>query len=160
MTLHAPARRRIVILGAAGRDFHNFNVAYRDDPDVEVVAFTATQIPDIDDRRYPSALSGPHHPDGIPIVSEDELEEICTECAVHEVVFAYSDVSHEHVMHLASRVVSVGADFWLFSASGSMIRSKKKVISVCAVRTGCGKSQTARKIARILKDNGKKVGRM
>jgi predicted GTPase len=150
------ASRRIVILGAAGRDFHDFNVVYRDDPTVEVVAFTATQIPDIDDRRYPPSLSGPHHPSGIPIVAEQELETLCQDRDVDEVVFAYSDVPHAHVMHLAARALACGCDFSLLGPARTSLRSSLPVIAVSAVRTGCGKSQTARWIAGRLRERGKR----
>jgi len=150
-------RRRVVILGAAGRDFHNFNVFFRNNPDYEVVAFTATQIPDIEGRIYPPELAGPLYPNGIPIWSEDDLEKIIKEHNIDIVVFAYSDVSHEHVMHLASRAHAAGADFWLLGPKSTMLKSGKPVIAVTAVRTGCGKSQTSRKVARILKDLGYKV---
>ncbi len=156
MTSPDPARRRIVILGAAGRDFHDFNSVYREDPAVEVVAFTATQIPDIDDRRYPAVLAGPYHPEGIPIVGEDELEALCREQAVDEVVFAYSDVPHAHVMHLASRALACGCDFSLLGPRRTSLRSSRPVIAVSAVRTGCGKSQTARWIAKRLREQGKR----
>lgn len=149
------ASRRIVILGAAGRDFHDFNVVYRDDPTVEVVAFTATQIPDIDDRRYPPSLSGPHHPSGIPIVAEQELETLCRDRDVDEVVFAYSDVPHAHVMHLAARALACGCDFTLLGPERTSLRSSLPTIAVSAVRTGCGKSQTARWIAARLRAHGK-----
>ncbi|HIP89644.1 MAG TPA: GTPase [Thermococcus paralvinellae] len=150
-------RRRVVILGAAGRDFHNFNVFFRNNPDYEVVAFTATQIPDIEGRIYPPELAGPLYPNGIPIWSEDDLEKIIKEHNIDIAVFAYSDVSHEHVMHLASRAHAAGADFWLLGPKSTMLKSGKPVIAVTAVRTGCGKSQTSRKVARILKDLGYKV---
>jgi predicted GTPase len=148
-----PTRRRVVILGAAGRDFHNFNVAYREDPRVEVVAFTAAQIPDIDDRRYPPSLSGPNHRSGVPIVREEELEAICRDSAVSEVVFAYSDVPHAHVMHLAARALACGCDFTLLGPDRTSLRSRLPVIAVSAVRTGCGKSQTARWIANRLQEH-------
>jgi predicted GTPase len=138
------ARRRIVIVGAAGRDFHNFNVVYRDDPTSEVVAFTGAQIPGITDRRYPPALAGPHYSDGIPIEPESELDAICREHNVDEVVFAYSDVPHELVMHIAARALACGADFRLLGPAETMLVPTKPVIAVSAVRTGCGKSQTAR----------------
>jgi predicted GTPase len=149
--------RTVVILGAAGRDFHNFNVVYRDDPGHEVVAFTATQIPDIAGRRYPGELAGEHYPSGIPIVLEEELEKIVSDRGVDEVVFSYSDVSHEHVMHLASRAVAAGADFRLLGSGATMLTSKVPVVSVTAVRTGAGKSQTTRRVAEILVDRGRKV---
>jgi predicted GTPase len=149
--------RRVLILGAAGRDFHNFNVCFRDDPTRQVVAFTATQIPNIAGRRYPAALAGAHYPNGIPILPEDDLERIVTEQRVQDVVFAYSDVSHDYVMHLASRVMAAGADFRLQGTGSTMIESSRPVVSVCAVRTGSGKSQTTRKVARILGEAGRKV---
>ncbi|MFZ2909009.1 MAG: GTPase, partial [Candidatus Desulfobacillus denitrificans] len=136
--------RRILILGAAGRDFHDFNLVYRDDPSVEVVAFTAAQIPGIAGRRYPPELAGPRYPEGIPILDEAELETICRERRIDEVVFAYSDVTHEQVMHLASRALAAGADFSLLGPARTQIRAEVPVIAVSAVRTGCGKSQTAR----------------
>jgi predicted GTPase len=147
-------RRRTVILGAAGRDFHNFNVAYRDDPSVEVVAFTAAQIPGIAARRYPPQLSGPLYADGVPIVGEGGLEELCRDERVDQVVFAYSDVSHEAVMHLASRVLAGGADFVLLGPGRTMLAARVPVIAVSAVRTGCGKSQTARYLSRLLRERG------
>ena len=145
-------------MGAGGRDFHAFNTRFKNEAEYEVVAFTATQIPGIDDKTFPASLSGGLYPDGIPIFSESCLLDLIRDEFIDAVVFAYSDVSHEYVMHQVSNVVSAGADFWMISTSGSMIRSEKKVISVCAVRTGCGKSQTSRKIARILQNHGKKVG--
>lgn len=151
------ARQRIVILGAAGRDFHDFNVAFRGDPDVEVVAFTATQIPEIAGRRYPAELSGPHHPEGIPIVAEDELERLVSEHEVDEVVFSYSDVTHEHVMHLASRALAAGAGFRLLGPRRTMLRSSRPVIAICAVRTGCGKSPACRAVANLLREEGLRV---
>jgi predicted GTPase len=147
-------RAKVVIMGAAGRDFHDFNVVYRDDPDSEVVAFTATQIPGIDDRRYPPELSGELYPDGIPIVPEDELEHVVYDNDVDIVVFSYSDVPHETVMHAASRAMSAGADFGLIGPRGIMLESTKPVIAVCAVRTGCGKSQTTRAVAAALDELG------
>lgn len=153
------ARRasRILILGAAGRDFHNFNVVYRDDPLVEVVAFTAAQIPDIAGRRYPAVLAGPRYPDGIPIFDESELEAICRRERVDQVVFAYSDVPHEQVMHLASRALAVGADFALLGPERTQIKAAKPVIAISAVRTGCGKSQTARYLSHWLKGHDLRV---
>ncbi|MDP6461527.1 MAG: cyclic 2,3-diphosphoglycerate synthase [Gemmatimonadota bacterium] len=150
-------KKRIVILGAAGRDFHNFNTVYRGDDSCEVVAFTATQIPDIDGRMYPQELCGPGYPDGIPIVPESELEQVMAEKAVDLAVFAYSDVPYGYVMSLASRVNAAGADFALLSATDTQLKSNRPVVSVCAVRTGCGKSQTTRAVARVLQDMGKKV---
>jgi predicted GTPase len=149
--------RRVLILGAAGRDFHNFNVVYRDDPATRVVAFTAAQIPGIAGRRYPASLAGDLYPDGIPIEDESELEDICRAEGVDEVVFAYSDVPHEQVMHLASRALAAGADFTLLGPRRTMLTSKRPVIAVTAVRTGCGKSQIARWLSRYLRSRGKRV---
>ena len=157
MAAGASARRRVVIAGAAGRDFHNFNVALRDDPSVEVVAFTAAQIPGIAGRRYPATLAGPRYPDGIPIVPEDELDALCRRGSVDQVVFSYSDVSHAAVMHVASRALAAGADFALFGPRRTMLRSRRPVIAVSAVRTGCGKSQVSRRIAAILRGRGRRV---
>ncbi|HEX9700243.1 MAG TPA: cyclic 2,3-diphosphoglycerate synthase [Acidobacteriota bacterium] len=148
---------RVVILGAAGRDFHNFNAVYREDGRVEVVAFTATQIPGIAGRRYPPGLAGPRYPHGIPIEPEEDLERIIRERGVDQVVFAYSDVSHEQVMHLASRTLAAGADFALLGPRRTMLRSPKPVVAVCAVRTGCGKSAVSRRVARILGERGRRV---
>ncbi len=148
---------RVLIMGAAGRDFHDFNVVYRDDPAVEVVAFTATQIPGIADRRYPPELAGERYPAGIPIRPEAELESLIRELRVDTVVFAYSDVSHEQVMHAASRAIAAGADFSLLGPARTMLESTRPVVSVCAVRTGCGKSQTSRYVARVLEAQGLKV---
>lgn len=152
------ARRRIVILGAAGRDFHNFNVVYRGDPEVEVVAFTATQISGIAGRNYPQELAGPLYPRGIPILEEGVLETLVRDHAVDQVVFAYSDVSHEHVMHLASRALAAGADFALLGPRATQLRARVPVIAVTAVRTGCGKSQTSRYLAGLLKGKGLRAG--
>jgi len=138
---------RVVILGAAGRDFHDFNRVFRDDPGTEVVAFTAAQIPNIAGRRYPPELAGKHYPDGIPIVPEAELEGLIERARIDEVVFSYSDVSHLDVMHLASRALAAGAGFRLLSPAQTMLRLRRPVVSVCAVRTGCGKSPAARYIA-------------
>jgi predicted GTPase len=151
------SRRRVVIMGAAGRDFHNFNVLFREAQGYEVVAFTAAQIPDIEDRTYPPSLAGPLYPQGIPIEPEEELEAIVKDRAVDEVWFAYSDVSHEYVMHRGSRVVGWGPSFGICSAVRTMLRSTRPVIAVTAVRTGAGKSQTTRFLARILKDMGRKA---
>lgn len=151
------SRKKVVIMGAAGRDFHNFNVFYRENETCEVVAFTATQIPDIDGRMYPAALSGKLYPNGIPIKAECELKQIIKEYNVDEVVFAYSDVTHEYVMHKASQVLAWGANFALLGARDTMIKSTKPVVSICATRTGCGKSQTTRRVVEILKGMGKKV---
>ncbi|TAK43939.1 MAG: GTPase [Betaproteobacteria bacterium] len=144
-------RTRVVILGAAGRDFHNFNVVYRDAPDCEVVAFTAAQIPGIAGRRYPAALAGALYPQGIPIVDETGLEALLRDARAAQVVFAYSDVSHAEVMHLASRALAGGADFVLLGPQRTMLHAGVPVIAISAVRTGCGKSQTARWIARRLR---------
>jgi len=148
-------RRRVVIMGAAGRDFHDFNVVYRNDPGVEVVAFTATQIPGISGRRYPTELAGPLYEDGIPIVPEADLEQVIRDWHVDEVVFAYSDVSHETAMHAASRVLAAGADFSFLGPRHTMLRSRRPVIAVGAVRTGAGKSQTTRSVAAILAARGR-----
>jgi predicted GTPase len=153
----ASAENRVVILGAAGRDFHNFNTVYRDDDSSQVVAFTATQIPGIANRRYPAVLAGPRYPKGIPIVPEEDLARLIREERVNTCVFSYSDVSHEHVMHLASQSVALGADFLLLSADRTMLRAKVPVIAVTAVRTGAGKSQTTRYLSGILKTLGKRV---
>lgn len=143
-------RNRILILGAAGRDFHNFNTVYRDFAEFEVVGFTATQIPDIDDRTYPAVLAGPLYPDGIPIYNEESLEKIIRDLDVDECVFSYSDVSYQYVMALAARVQSAGASFTMLGPNATMIRSARPVIAVCAVRTGSGKSPTSRKILELL----------
>src|SRR5688572_5047688 len=150
-------RTRVLIAGAAGRDFHNFNVVYRGRDDVEVVAFTATQIPDIDDRLYPAALAGPGYPEGIPIRPEGALERLIADERVDEVVFAYSDVSHETVMHVGSRALAAGASFRLLSPAETMLSADKPVVAVCAVRTGSGKSQTTRHIAGLLRAAGRRV---
>jgi predicted GTPase len=157
MATAADKTRRIIIMGAAGRDFHNFNVAYRDDAGSRVVAFTATQIPDIAGRRYPPSLAGDRYPDGIPIVDEDELAGLCRKEQVDQVVFSYSDISHDQVMHKASIALAAGADFVMLGPEQTMLRSKLPVIAVCAVRTGCGKSQTARWLSAQLKQHGLKV---
>jgi predicted GTPase len=149
--------RRVLIMGAAGRDFHNFNVVYRHDGQAEVVAFTATQIPFIENRRYPPELAGPSYPDGIPIFLEDELPKLIHDLHVDDVVFAYSDVSHEYVMHVASRALAAGASFLLLGPNATMLEANVPVAAVCAVRTGAGKSQTTRKVVRTLKDHGKKA---
>ena len=152
------SRRRVIIMGAAGRDFHDFNTVFRDDKDSEVVAFTATQIPGIAGRSYPAELAGPLYPDGIPIYPEDMLEHLIARHSVHEVVFAYSDVSHEYVMHIASQVLATGADFKLLGPRATMLLAPKvPIVAACAVRTGAGKSQTTRAIARALKALGQKV---
>ena len=149
--------RKLIIMGAGGRDFHNFNVAFRDDPGTEVVAFTAAQIPGIDDRVYPPALAGPRYPDGVPVRPESELPALVREHGVDEVVFAYSDVSHEEVMHHASIAIAAGADFTLMGTGSTMLPSTRPVVAVCAVRTGCGKSQTSRAVGRVLLDAGLEV---
>ncbi len=147
--------RRVLIMGAAGRDFHNFNVVYRDDPEVEVVGFTATQIPFISERRYPPELAGARYPDGIAIALEEELPRLIEELDVDEVVFAYSDVSHQYVMHRASAVMAAGPSFSLLGPDATMLDANVPVVAVCAVRTGSGKSQTTRKVVRTLRDRGK-----
>jgi predicted GTPase len=151
------SEKRVLILGAAGRDFHNFLVALRDDPTRRVVAFTATQIPDIAGRKMPTALAGSRYPDGIPIEPEEDMEKIIRDKKVDEVVFAYSDVPNEYVMHLASRVMAAGPSFVLMGPDETMIKAKVPLISVCAVRTGCGKSQTSRRVVEILRARGKRV---
>jgi predicted GTPase len=148
---------RTVILGAAGRDFHNFNVALRDDPRVEVVAFTGAQIPGITGRRYPASLAGPRYPQGVPIVPETALETLIAKEGVRQVIFAYSDVTHEHVMHLASRALASGADYALLGPGHTMLRSRLPVIAVSAVRTGCGKSQVARYLSEKLRERKLRV---
>lgn len=146
-----------MIVGAAGRDFHNFNLRYRHDPAARVVAFTATQIPGIDNRTYPAQLAGTLYPDGIPILPEDDLEEIVRANSVDEVVFSYSDVSHETVMHIGSRALAAGADYTLLGPRSTMVTADVPVVAIAAVRTGSGKSQTTRAVTRILKAAGKKV---
>ena len=151
---HDRSARRVVILGAGGRDFHNFNMYFKNRPEYRVVAFTATQIPGIDDRRYPPSLSGRRYPKGIPILPEEDLPQIVRENDVDEVVFAYSDVSHEYVMHKASWIASLGCDFRLMGPKATMLASRVPVIAVTAVRTGSGKSQTTRKVCEVLKARG------
>lgn len=150
-------RKHVIIIGAAGRDFHNFNTFYRHDERVNVVAFTATQIPDIDDRRYPPELAGPHYPEGIPIYPQERLAELIQELDVDECVFAYSDVKYDTVMGVSAIVNAAGADFSILGPKHTMLTSSKPVISICAVRTGTGKSQTARKVIEILMSHGLKV---
>src|ERR687886_779212 len=150
-------RIRVLIAGAAGRDFHNFNLVYRGREEFQVVGFTATQIPNIEGGVYPPELAGELYPDGIPIWPEAELERAIARYAVDEVVFAYSDVTHEHVMHLASRALAAGASYRLLSPRQTMLTSSKPVVAVCAVRTGAGKSQTTRRVAEILREGGKRV---
>ena len=149
--------RRVIIMGADGRDFHNFNVIYRDRPEYRVVAFTATQIPNIDGRRYPPALAGALYPDGIPIHPESELGSLIATHGVREVVFSYSDVPYNYVMDRASIVNAAGADFMLLGAARTMLKSTKPIVAVCAVRTGSGKSQTTRRVAELLRGKGMKV---
>jgi predicted GTPase len=148
---------RVLIMGAAGRDFHNFNVFFRENERYEVVAFTATQIPNIEGRVYPAQLAGSLYPQGIPIYPEDELSDLIDDLRVQQVVFAYSDVPHEYVMHKASQVLAAGADFRLMGAESTMLKSSKPVVSIGAVRTGSGKSQTTRRVSDILKEMGKQV---
>jgi predicted GTPase len=150
-------RTRVLIAGAAGRDFHNFNVAFRGRDDVRVVAFTATQIPDIEGRVYPAELAGEGYPDGIPIRAEEELADLIRREEVDDVVFAYSDVTHEHVMHIGSIALAAGADFRLMGPRSTELRSSKPVVAICAVRTGSGKSQTTRHVAAVLRGAGKRV---
>ena len=148
---------KTLIMGAAGRDFHNFNTFFRDNPDYDVVAFTATQIPNIEGRVYPVELAGALYPEGIPIYPESDLLDLIKENNIEQVVFAYSDVTHEYVMHKASQVIAAGADFYLMGADKTQVKSTKPVVSVCAVRTGSGKSQTTRRVSLILRDMGFKV---
>ena len=150
-------RTKVLIAGAAGRDFHNFNVVYRDRDEYDVVAFTATQIPDIAGRVYPPLLAGALYPEGIPIRPEAELADLIREHDIDEVVFAYSDVTHEHVMHVASKALASGAGFRLLSPHDTALTSSKPVVAICAVRTGSGKSQTTRRVAQLLRDDGKRV---
>src|SRR5205814_9777129 len=152
------APRRVITLGAAGRAFHNFNVAYRNDPASEVVAFTATQIPGIESRKYPASLAGPRYPDGIPIFPEDDLPKLIEKHAVQTCVFSYSDVDYSHIGHLIALANSHGADFLLLGAQPTMLKARVPVIASCAVRTGSGKSQTTRRVAGSLRAHGKKVG--
>lgn len=148
---------KVIIMGAAGRDFHNFNVYFRGNPAYQVVAFTATQIPNIEDRIYPPELSGESYPEGIPIHPESELQNLIEELDVDQVVFAYSDVSHDYVMHKAAEVLAAGADLRLLGPKATMLQSELPIISICAVRTGAGKSQTTRRVADILETLGKRV---
>ena len=148
---------RTLIMGAAGRDFHNFNVYYRENPNYKVIAFTATQIPNIEGRNYPSELAGSLYPDGIPIYPENDLVKLIREHQIDQVVFAYSDVPHEYVMHKASTVLATGADFRLMGINSTQIKSNKPVVAVSAVRTGAGKSQTTRRVSVILRDLGYQV---
>jgi predicted GTPase len=148
---------KTIIMGAAGRDFHNFNLIYRDNDKYDVVAFTATQIPDIDGRKYPAELAGKLYPNGIPIHDESDLQQLIEDNNIEEVVFSYSDIMHEDVMHKASKVMAWGAHFKILGGEPTMVKSTKPVIAIGAVRTGCGKSQTTRRVAQILKDVGHKV---
>ncbi|MDH3944802.1 MAG: GTPase, partial [Anaerolineae bacterium] len=148
---------RTIIMGAAGRDFHNFNIFYRDNPDYDVVAFTATQIPNIEGRTYPAELAGKQYPDGIAIYPEEDLVKLIQEKKVDQVVFGYSDVPHQYVMDKASIVLAAGADFRLMGAEATMLKSEKPVVSVCAVRTGAGKSQTTRRVSLLLREMGYRV---
>ena len=150
-------QRHVAILGAAGRDFHNFNVCFREDPQYRVIAFTAAQIPEIAGRRYPPELAGPLYPNGIPIVAEEQLEHLIVTEKVNLVVFSYSDVSHNQVMDLASRAIAAGADFLLLGADRTMLKSRVPVVSVCAVRTGCGKTPVSRRVVQLLKEMGVQV---
>jgi predicted GTPase len=150
-------KKKIIIMGAAGRDFHNFNVIYRENADYEIVAFTATQIPNIDDRRYPAELAGSLYPEGIKILPESELVQLIADNDIDQVVFAYSDIAHDDMMHKAAIVNAAGADFVLLSALDTMVKSTKPLISIVASRTGCGKSQTTRRVIDILQAAGKKV---
>ncbi|MCK5316729.1 MAG: hypothetical protein KAJ55_02380 [Anaerolineales bacterium] len=151
------SKRNVIIIGAAGRDFHNFNTYYRDNESFYVVAFTATQIPDIEGRKYPAVLAGQHYPEGIPIYSEEDLPELIEKLEVDECAFSYSDVSYQHVMSVGAIAQSAGASFVLLGPKDTMIRSFKPIISVGAVRTGSGKSQTSRRIIEILMEKGLKV---
>src|SRR3989475_10389543 len=151
------ARTRVLLVGAAGRDFPNFNLVYRGDPEYDVVAFTATQIPNIDGRVYPAELAGSLYPEGIPILPESALEELIREHEIDEVVFAYSDVTHEHVMHIGSRALAAGASYRLISPRLTMLHSSEPVVAIAAVRTGSGKSQTTRRVAALLRESGKRV---
>jgi predicted GTPase len=149
--------QRVIIMGAAGRDFHNFNVFFRSNPNFEVVAFTATQIPNIEDRKYPAELAGERYPEGIPIHPEEMLSQLIRDLQVDQIIFSYSDISHQYVMHKASQILAAGADFRLLGLKNTTLKSKKPVISICATRTGSGKSQTSRYVAGILKGLGFRV---
>lgn len=154
---HNKVRKKIVIMGAAGRDFHNFNVVYRNDPDSEVVAFTASQIPEISGKRYPPSLAGPLYPEGIPIVDEEQLGRLTRELYIEKVIFAYSDVPHDQVMHHASIALAGGADFALLGPKRTQLQASVPVIACCAVRTGCGKSGVTQWLSKLLKARGFKV---
>ncbi|MFM7276058.1 MAG: GTPase, partial [Gammaproteobacteria bacterium] len=149
-------KRRIVLMGAAGRDFHNFLCLYADDPGVELVCFTATQIPGIAGRKFPASLAGPHYPNGIPIVDQQFLPELLRRQAIDEVVFSYSDIAHEALMHEASQVLAGGAAFTLPAPARTMLRSALPVIAVSAVRTGCGKSQVLSWLVSLLRERGRR----
>ena len=151
------AKKRVIIIGAAGRDFHNFNTYYRNNPDYEVLAFTAAQIPDIDGRKYPAELAGEMYPDGIPIFDEKDLKKLIVDLKADDCAFSYSDVSYDKVMHTSALVNAAGANFVLLGPDSTMIKSTKPLISVVAIRTGCGKSQTSRKVIEYLMDKGLKV---
>ncbi|TAK59685.1 MAG: GTPase, partial [Bacteroidetes bacterium] len=150
-------RKKVIIMGAAGRDFHNFNTVFRDNERYNVVAFTATQIPNIEGRKYPAQLAGTLYPNGIPIYPESDLTKLIEEHEIDEVVFAYSDVSFNYIMTKASEVMAAGADFKVLGAGPTMLKSKVPLIAVVAVRTGSGKSQTSRKVCKILREKGKRV---
>ena len=154
---HLMAAANVIILGAAGRDFHNFNTFFRNNPVYNVVAFTATQIPDIDGRKYPAVLAGELYPEGIPIVEESEMTALIKKHRVDFVVFSYSDVTYDHVMHLSAEAQAAGASFWIMGPKHTEVKSTKPVVSICAIRTGCGKSQTTRRVAEVLQKAGKKV---
>ena len=150
-------KKKVLIMGAAGRDFHNFNMVFRDNRQYEVVAFTATQIPNIHGRKYPAKLAGKLYPKGIPILPEEDLIELIRKHKVEEVIFSYSDISYDYVMQMSAWVMAAGADFKLLGMGSTALKSKRRVVAVCAARTGSGKSQTTRKVCRILKDKGMKV---
>ncbi len=150
-------KKRVLIMGAAGRDFHNFNTYFKGNPDYEVAAFTATQIPNIEDRKYPASLAGADYPEGIPIFPEEELRDLIKDKSIDLVVFSYSDVPHEYVMQKGSEVLAAGANYLILSPKKTQVKANVPVISVCAVRTGCGKSQTSRKLVSLLKERGKKT---
>nr|WP_201328447.1 hypothetical protein [Thermotomaculum hydrothermale] len=149
-------KTNVIIMGAAGRDFHNFNCFFRDNEEYNVVAFTATQIPDIEGRVYPASLAGKLYPDGIPIYAEEELPKLIKKYNVELVVFSYSDVPYQYVMHRSAIANAAGADFMVMGGHRTMLKSSKPVVAVCAVRTGCGKSQTTRRVCDILQKMGKK----
>ncbi|MBC8415540.1 MAG: GTPase, partial [Candidatus Cloacimonetes bacterium] len=150
-------KKKVIIMGAAGRDFHNFNLYYRDNENYDIIAFTATQIPDIDGRKYPAEIAGKLYPNGIPIHAEEEVIDLIEKHDVDEVVFAYSDIPHERVMNICSYVNAAGADFKLMGLNNSRVKTTKPLVTICATRTGCGKSQTTRKVVEVLKAKGLKV---